>query len=99
MNDNIKLPLITEDNQEFLQSAPNTSDIIEWVQTYAREAVRMNSQKPLTDDQIEDIADDVGYACVLDYGNLGREVIWYDGNLSSFARAIEQAHGIGVNND
>lgn len=57
------------------------------------------ASQPLTDEQIEDIADDVGYACVIAHGNLGREVIWFDGDLSSFARAIERAHGIGVNND
>lgn len=236
MNDNIKLPPITEDDQKFLHYNPNTDDIVEWVQAYAREAVRLNSHsvpdeerlameavmesvdpatwpgltsaqrcalgrfakpeistkhgpwvestlhegetyckrcltrsifagnrecdphivaeteepaaqivedavtwqelesfrkrhwahwnaqdnlliahlvqtlrtqqittpaapQPLTDEQIEDIADDVGYACVIAHGNLGREVIWFDGDLSSFARAIERAHGIGIKND
>lgn len=46
----------------------------------------------LTDERIEDIADANGHASVISYGRPAeREVIWHDGDLTPFARAIESA--------
>lgn len=45
----------------------------------------------LTDQEIEDFADANGHACAIVHGEMGREVIWYDGDLTPFARAIEAA--------
>lgn len=46
----------------------------------------------LTDEQIEDIADANGHASVVSYGKPAkREVVWYDEDLTQFARAIETA--------
>ena len=35
----MKLPTITEEDRKFLHYNPNTSDVVEWVQNYARQAI------------------------------------------------------------
>ena len=39
---NTKLPEISDEDRQFLHYNPNTSDVVEWVQEYAKRAVKQN---------------------------------------------------------
>lgn len=40
---NTKLPEISDEDRQFLHDNPNTSDVVEWVQEYAKRAVKLES--------------------------------------------------------
>ena len=42
---NTKLPEISDEDRQFLHYNPNTSDVVEWVQEYAKRAVKLEREE------------------------------------------------------